>query len=94
MKISTLLDENSIGLNLNVKGKDEAIRELLSILHRAKKINNPDQIFETLISEGNNTHYTYLDRVAIPHALFDGIDELVACFATFMSTEILDWRFG
>jgi len=84
MKISSLLDENSIGLNLKVKRREEAIQELVSILHRAKKIKNPDQLFDALINEGNNTHYTYLDRVAIPHALIDGIDEVVACFATFM----------
>jgi Ca2+-transporting ATPase len=84
MKISSLLDESLIELNLKVKGKEEAIRELVSILHRAKKIKDPDKLFDTLISEGNNTHFTYLDRVVIPHALFDGIDEVVACFATFV----------
>ncbi len=83
MKISSLLDDNSISLNLSVKGKDEAIRELLSILHRAKKIKNPDQLFDSLISKGNNTHYTYIDGVAIPHALVDGLDEVVTGFATF-----------
>ena len=84
MKISSLLDESLIELNLKVKRKEEAIRELVSILHRAKKIKNPDKLFDTIISEGNNTHYTYLDRVVIPHVLFDGIDEVVACFATFV----------
>jgi Ca2+-transporting ATPase len=84
MKISNLLEENCVELNLKSKTREQALRELVSILHRAKKIKNPDKLFETLISKGNTTRYTYLDRVAIPHALFDGIDEAVACFATFM----------
>lgn len=83
MKISSLLDENSIRLNIKAKTKEEAIRELVNMLHQAKKIKNPGELVDALISDTNNTHCTYLDRVVIPHSPFAGIDEVVVCFATF-----------
>ena len=49
MKISNLLDKNTIELNLKAKEKEEAIRELVDILHKAKKIKNPQEIVSTIM---------------------------------------------
>ncbi len=43
MKISDLLDKNTIELNLKPKKKEEVFRELVDILYRAKKIKNPQK---------------------------------------------------
>lgn len=85
MKLSDLLDRDIIELNLKAKGEDEAIRELVSILHKTKKIKNPEEI-TTAVLERNKVSPTSLGNgVAIPHAAVEEIQEVVACLAVSKS---------
>ncbi len=81
MKISDLIDESTIKLDLKATKKDEAIRELLDILQKAKRIKNPDDIYTTIIAREKALATAYEDRVAIPHGTIQGILEPVACLA-------------
>ena len=78
MKISDLLDESTVELNLKVKRKEEAIRELVDILYKAKKIKNPEEIIATLLEREKTAPTTLENGVAIPHAKVEGLQEVVA----------------
>ncbi|HSE83635.1 MAG TPA: HAD-IC family P-type ATPase [Thermodesulfobacteriota bacterium] len=78
MKISDLLDESTVELNLKVKRKEEAVRELVNILYKAKKIKNPEEIIATLLEREESTHNILENGVAIPHATVEGLQGVVA----------------
>jgi hypothetical protein len=65
MKISGLLERDTIELNLKAKGEAEAIRELLGILHKTRKINDPEQVAPTLFGAGQVPLTTLGNEVAI-----------------------------
>ena len=81
MKISDLINENTIQLDLKATKKDEAIRELLNILHKAQKIRNPEDIFISIAEREKALSTAFADRLAIPHSTIQGISEPVACLA-------------
>jgi magnesium-transporting ATPase (P-type) len=79
MKISQLLDKNTIELNLKAKRKKEAFRELVEILYKAKKIKNPKEIISALLEREKAASSIFENGVAIPHVTIEGIQEVVAC---------------
>lgn len=81
MKISELLDKNTIELNLKAKKKVQAIQEVVDILYKAKKIRNPKYIVGVLLEREKASPSTFKNGVAIPHAAIEGIQEVVACLA-------------
>jgi len=81
MKISELLDKNTIELDLKAKKKAQAIHEVADILYKTKKIKNPNDIVAVLLEREKVSPSTFENGVAIPHATIEGIKEVVACLA-------------
>ena len=81
MKISELLDKNTIKLDLKAKKKAQAIQEVADILYKAKKIKNPQNIVAVLLEREKVSPSTFENGVAIPHATIEGIKEVVSCLA-------------
>lgn len=84
MKISDILDKNTIEPNLKASGKGEAIRELVNTLYKAGRIENPEGII-TLLGKEKGISITLLDGVALLHAMVEGIEKAVACLAVSRS---------
>ena len=49
MKVLEFLESNSVSLNLESPGKEEAIRELVKLLEKNKKINNSGSVIQSLM---------------------------------------------
>ena len=81
MRISDLLDENAVEPNLKAKREEEVIRELVDILHKAKKIKNPQEILSALLEREKAAPTILGNGVAIPHATVEGIQKALACLA-------------
>lgn len=81
MKISDLLERDTIELNFKAKGEAEAIRELVGILHKARKINDPEEVTTTLLERAKVAFTSLGNGVAIAHATVEGIQVIVACLA-------------
>jgi len=80
MKISDILSDDVIEVNLEVADKDDAIRKIINIAARSNKILDiqkvTDSIFERekLVSTGVGKGF------AIPHSKTDAISDIVAAF--------------
>jgi P-type Ca2+ transporter type 2C len=85
MKISDLLDKNTIELNLKPKKKEEVFRELVDILYRTKKIKNPQKVISALLEREKTAPTTLGNGAAIPHATIEGIRETIVCLAISQS---------
>lgn len=81
MRISDLLDKNTIELNLKARRKEEVIRDLVDILYRANKIKNPQKIVSALLEREKTAPTTLGNGAAIPHATVEGIQEAISCLA-------------
>ena len=51
MKISNLLDENTIEFNLRSTSVEEVIRELIQSLAKNKKVKNAQEIFPIIVEK-------------------------------------------
>lgn len=80
MKISDLLDENLIELDLAGETKEEALSEMVELLKEEDKITAKDEFYETILArEEEGT--TGLGRgVAIPHGKSEVVNELALVF--------------
>src|SRR5579885_3513880 len=85
MKISDLLYKNTIELNLKAREKGEAIRELVDLLYRTKKIKDPEKIISALLEREKTAPITLGNGAAIPHTTVEGIQEPIACLAISQS---------
>ncbi|HEX9830176.1 MAG TPA: HAD-IC family P-type ATPase, partial [Thermodesulfobacteriota bacterium] len=79
MKISNLLEESCIELNLKSSRREEAIRELVGILQKNNKVKSVEEIISALLEKFKSEQSILVNGVAVPHALVDGIKEVVAC---------------
>jgi magnesium-transporting ATPase (P-type) len=84
MKISELLDNNTIELNLKAKKRTEAIHEIVDILYKAKKIKDPASAAFALL-ERKASLSIFENGLAIPHATIEGIQQVVACLGVSRS---------
>ena len=82
IKLSKLLDENCIELDLKANKKKDVIEELLSILKQNGKTGNIDipSLLEEMMEREKSSSTGIGNGVAIPHKLISGIDETVMAF--------------
>lgn len=80
MKISQLLTEDLIKLNLTGQNKKEVLAEMVELLKEEDKITNNDKFYQTILArEEEGT--TGLGRgVAIPHGKSEVVNELALVF--------------
>ena len=80
MRISDYLKEDMICLNLKATGKEEAIRELGSVIRKAKEITNYEMFHKDVLEREKLTTTGIGDDVAIPHARTDAVTGFVIAF--------------
>ncbi len=82
IRLSKLLDENCIELNLKSCRKRDVIEELLGIIKKSGKAGSMEikPVLEEIMEREKSSSTGIGDGVAIPHKLISGIDETVMAF--------------
>ena len=81
MKIMDFLNQDAVTADLQAKGKEEAIRELVDLLAKAGVLKEKDKLVKILLSREALGSTGIGQGVGIPHGKCDGVKELVAAFA-------------
>ena len=80
VKLSNLLKENAVELNLEGKNKAEIISELVDIACKACGIRNKKTLTEALEEREKLGSTAIGNGVAVPHAKIDGIKQIILTF--------------
>ncbi|MGL5427103.1 MAG: PTS sugar transporter subunit IIA, partial [Cetobacterium sp.] len=76
VKITDYMSEELISLNLKAKTKDEALKELSTLIGKSEKISKKDVIYKALLERENLGSTGIGKGVAIPHAKTDAAESL------------------
>ena len=79
MNLKTVLTKETISLHLKGTNKEEIINELLDILVKAKKIEDREAAFTTIMEREQKMSTGMKHGIAIPHGKSPAIHDLVAC---------------
>lgn len=80
VKLSQLLDESCVNLSLSSRRKKEAIKEMIEMLSKAGKINNPEKIERELLEREKIGTTGIGGGIAIPHILTNNVSETIMAF--------------
>jgi fructose-specific phosphotransferase system IIA component len=80
MKISDILSPEVIEVNLDVADKDDAIKKIIDIAARSKKILDINKVTETIFEREKLVSTGVGKGFAIPHGKTDSISDIVAAF--------------
>ncbi|MDI6845455.1 MAG: PTS sugar transporter subunit IIA [Candidatus Saccharicenans sp.] len=75
MRLSNIIKEKTILLDINAQKKDEALSEMAGFLKKQKLIGNDKEITEKLLQRESLGSTALGDGVAIPHCKAKGIKE-------------------
>lgn len=90
MKITELLDIDSIDLSPQVTDKEEAIYHLIDLLDQSGKLNNKELYKESVLNREKQTTTGIGDGVAIPHGQSEGVQ--TAGLSAMVVKEGLDFK--
>lgn len=90
MKITELLDINSIDLNPQVSNKEEAINHLVDLLDQSGKLNDKEIYKESVLNREAQSTTGIGDGVAIPHGQSEGVE--TAGLSAMVVKEGLDFK--
>ncbi|WP_418965361.1 PTS sugar transporter subunit IIA [Cetobacterium sp.] len=90
VKITDYMSEELILLNLKAKTKDEALKELSTLIGKSEKIEKKDVIYKALLERENLGSTGIGKGVAIPHAKTDAAQSLTIAFG--ISREGVDFK--
>lgn len=90
MKITELLDINSIDLNPQISNKEEAIDHLVNLLDQSGKLNDKEIYKESVLNREAQSTTGIGDGVAIPHGQSEGVK--TAGLSAMVVKEGLDFK--
>lgn len=90
MKITELLDINSIDLNPQISNKEEAIDHLVNLLDQSGKLNDKEIYKESVLNREAQSTTGIGDGVAIPHGQSEGVEK--AGLSAMVVKEGLDFK--
>lgn len=90
MKITELLDINSIDLNTQISNKEEAIDHLVNLLDQSGKLNDKEIYKESVLNRESQSTTGIGDGVAIPHGQSEGVE--TAGLSAMVVKEGLDFK--
>lgn len=90
MKITELLDINSIDLNPQISNKEEAIDHLVNLLDQSGKLNDKEIYKESVLNREKQSTTGIGDGVAIPHGQSEGVQ--TAGLSAMVVKEGLDFK--
>jgi fructose-specific phosphotransferase system IIA component len=90
MKISDILDESVVRVNLKGKSKDETINEMIAIVNNSAKIVDIEKVREAIFEREKIMSTGVGNGFAIPHGKTDAVSDIVAAFA--VTEEAIDYE--
>ena len=81
MRLSELLNEQSIGLTLQARDKESSIKELVQLLESAHGVNTRGEILSKVLQRESMMSTGIGNGIAIPHGKLPEIKELFGLFA-------------
>lgn len=90
MKISDILDESVVRVNLKGKSKDETINEMIAIVNHSAKIVDIEKVREAIFEREKIMSTGVGNGFAIPHGKTDAVTDIVAAFA--VTEEEIDYE--
>jgi fructose-specific phosphotransferase system IIA component len=78
--LADLLETGTIKLELEARKKNEALQELVELLHRAGRIENPEATLDGLMEREKLTSTGIGSGIAIPHLLSPDVGQTVMAF--------------
>jgi len=81
MKISDILSNDVIAVNMDVADKDESIKKIINLAANSNKILDLDKVSQTIFEREKLVSTGVGKGFAIPHSKTDAISDIVAAFA-------------
>ena len=90
MKISDILDETVVRVNIKGKSKDEIINEMIAIVSNSSKITDIEKVRSAIFEREKIMSTGVGNGFAIPHGKTDAVSDIVAAFA--ITEEPIDYE--
>jgi fructose-specific phosphotransferase system IIA component len=90
MKISDILDESVVRVNLKGKSKDEIINQMIAIVNNSSKILDIEKVRDAIFEREKIMSTGVGNGFAIPHGKTDAVLDIVAAFA--ITDEPIDYE--
>jgi PTS system nitrogen regulatory IIA component len=74
--LSENLQPRNIRFTLKAQSKDDAIRELVGVIHAATPLRNVEEVIRTIITREQMMSTSLENGIAIPHGKTDSVDRL------------------
>jgi fructose-specific phosphotransferase system IIA component len=81
MRISDILDESVVRVNLKGKSKDEIINQMIAIVTNSSKITDIEKVRDAIFEREKIMSTGVGNGFAIPHGKTDAVLDIVAAFA-------------
>lgn len=81
MKISDILSNDVIAVNMDVADKDESIKKIINLAANSNKILDLEKVSQTIFEREKLVSTGVGKGFAIPHSKTDAISDIVAAFA-------------
>lgn len=81
MRISDILDESVVRVQLKGKSKDEIINQMIAIVNNSNKITDIEKVREAIFEREKIMSTGVGNGFAIPHGKTDAVLDIVAAFA-------------
>ena len=81
IRLSKLLKENLIDLDLDCKNKPDIINDLVELLSKSRRIRNKKAFFKAILEREKLGSTGIGNGVAIPHAKSEGVGDFILAFA-------------
>lgn len=81
MRISDILDESVVRVNLKGKSKDEIINQMIAIVTNSSKITDIEKVRDAIFDREKIMSTGVGNGFAIPHGKTDAVLDIVAAFA-------------
>ncbi len=90
MRISDILDETVVRVNLKGKSKDEVISQMIAIVNNSPKVQDIEKVREAIFEREKIMSTGVGNGFAIPHGKTDAVLDIVAAFA--ITEEPIDYE--
>lgn len=81
MRLSKIMKKELIKLELNAKGKQGVIEEMVSLISKDKRIKDKDEVLKAILNRELLKTTGIGNGIALPHARTDAVQDIVIAFS-------------
>jgi PTS system nitrogen regulatory IIA component len=75
--LRTSLDPACVRIELKAQSRDDAIRELVEIIHAKHRLKNPDEALSAVMERERKMSTSLENEIALPHGKTDAVDRVL-----------------